>query len=154
MQKTQNVVTVNRKIYHSFDIIETYEAGVVLKGSEVKSIREGKIDIKDAYCLVKKGEVWLINCRIAPYEKSSHVKLPLDRERKLLLHKQEINRIIGKISQRGLVLKPTMVYFNNRGFVKIEIALCKYKKLYDRRQEIKKRELDRELQRIKKGEYQ
>jgi len=149
----KKIVAQNKKVYHSFEIIETYEAGIVLKGSEVKSIREGKIDIKDAYCLVKRNELWLINAKIAPYEKSTHVKLPIDRERKLLLHKNEINRIIGKMSQKGFVLKPTKVYFNERGFVKIEIALCKYKKLYDRREEIKQRELNRELQRIKKRMY-
>ncbi len=147
------VVAQNKKVYHNFEIIETYDAGIVLKGSEVKSIREGKIDIKDAYCLIKRNEVWLINAKIAPYEKSSHVKLPIDRDRKLLLHRREINRIIGKMSQKGFLLKPTKVYFNERGFAKIEIALCKYKKLYDRREEIKKRELEKELIRIRKGMY-
>ncbi len=147
------VVAQNKKVYHNFEIIETYDAGIVLKGSEVKSIREGKIDIKDAYCLIKKNEVWLVNAKIAPYEKSSHVKLPIDRDRKLLLHRREINRIIGKMSQKGFLLKPTKVYFNERGFAKIEIALCKYKKLYDRREEIKKRELEKELIRIRKGMY-
>ena len=149
----KSFVSQNRKVYHNFEIIETYEAGIVLKGAEVKSVREGKIDIKDAYCLVKKNELWLINAKIAPYEKSTHVNLSIDRERKLLLHKREISRIIGKMSQKGFVLKPTKVYFNERGFVKIEIALCKYKKLYDRREEIKRRELDRELHRVKKGRY-
>ena len=149
----KKVVTQNKKVYHNFEIIETYEAGIVLKGSEVKSIREGKIDIKDAFCLVKKNELWLINAKIAPYEKSTHVKLPIDRDRKLLLHKREINRIIGKMSQKGFVIKPTKVYFNERGFAKVEIALCKYKKLYDRKEEIKLRELERELHRIKKGLY-
>jgi len=149
----KKVVTQNKKVYHNFEIIETYEAGIVLKGSEVKSIREGKIDIKDAFCLVKKNELWLINAKIAPYEKSTHVKLPIDRDRKLLLHKKEINRIIGKMSQKGFVIKPTKVYFNERGFAKVEIALCKYKKLYDRKEEIKLRELERELHRIKKGLY-
>lgn len=148
------VVTVNRKVPHNFEILETYEAGIVLKGCEVKSIREGKIDIKDAYCVVRNGEVFLVNCRIADYEKSSsHTKVSPDRDRKLLLHKSEIKRLYGKMSERGYVLKPTKVYFNERGFAKVEIALCKYKKVYDRREEIKKRELDRELLRIRKGLY-
>ncbi len=150
-QKENKVLTINKKLYYNFEIIESYEAGIVLKGSEVKSIREGKIDIKDAFCIIKKNEVWLFNARIAEYEKSSHTKIPIDRERKLLLHKTEIKRLIGKISERGYVLKPTKVYFNNRGFVKIEIALCKYKKKYDKREEIKERELNRELLRAKKG---
>lgn len=146
------IVTVNRKIVHSFDILDTYEAGVVLKGSEVKSIREGKIDIKDAYCIIRHGEIFLVNCRIAEYEKAStHYRFQPDRERKLLLHKHEIKRLYGKMSERGYVIKPTKVYFNERGYVKVEIALCKYKKIYDRREEIKRRELDRELLRIKKG---
>ncbi|MFN3550552.1 MAG: SsrA-binding protein SmpB [Endomicrobiia bacterium] len=152
-QQGNKVVTINKKLYHNFEILELYEAGIVLKGSEVKSIREGKIDIKDAFCIIKKNEVWLINSRIAEYEKSSHTKIPIDRERKLLLHKKEIKRLIGKISERGYVLKPTKVYFNNRGFVKIEIALCKYKKKYDRRKEIKEKEMDRELLRAKKGMF-
>lgn len=145
------IVTINRKIPHSFEIIDSYEAGIELKGSEVKSIRMGKIDIKDAYCVIRGGEVFLLNCRIPEYEKSSHIKIPIDRERKLLLHKDEIKKLYGKMSERGYVIKPTKVYFNERGYVKIEIALCKYKKVYDRREEIKRRELDRELLRIKKG---
>lgn len=152
-EKQQTVVATNKKLYHNFEIIDVYEAGIVLKGAEVKSIREGKIDIKDAFCLIKKDELWLINCRIPEYEKASHIKLPPDRERKLLLHKNEIKRLIGKIAQKGYLIKPTRVYFNERGFVKLEIALCKYKKMYDRREEIKKREMDRELMRAKKGIY-
>ncbi|MCS7230700.1 MAG: SsrA-binding protein SmpB [Elusimicrobiota bacterium] len=151
--KTEAIVTTNKKIYHNFEILETYEAGIVLKGSEVKSIRSGKIDIKDAYCIVKKNEIWLINSKIAEYEKATHIKIPIDRPRKLLLHKEEINRIIGKMSQKGLVLKPTKVYFNERGFAKVEIALCKYKKLIDRREEIKEKELKRELEFYKKYGY-
>lgn len=152
-ERQQIIVATNKKLYHNFDIIDVYEAGIVLKGSEVKSIREGKIDIKDAFCLIKKNEIFLINSRIAEYEKASHVKIPTDRERKLLLHRSEINRLIGKVSKKGYLIKPIKVYFNERGFVKVEIALCKYKKVYDRREEIKKQELDRELMRAKKGIY-
>lgn len=144
-------ITVNRKLYNNFEILDTYEAGIELKGAEVKSIREGKIDIKDAYCIISKNEIWLINCRIANYEKSTHYRLDPERKRKLLLHRNEINRLIGKVSQKGFLIKPTKVYFSKRGFVKIEIALCKPKKLYDRREEIKRRELDRELSKLRKG---
>ncbi len=151
--KQQIIVATNKKLYHNFDIIDVYEAGIVLKGYEVKSIREGKIDIKDAFCLIRKNEIFLVNCRIAEYEKTSHIKISPDRERKLLLHKSEINRLIGKVSQKGYIIKPTKVYFNELGIVKVEIALCKYKKVYDRREEIKKRELDKELMRTKKGIY-
>lgn len=153
-QQENKIVSINRKLYHNFEVLELYEAGIVLKGSEVKSIREGKIDIKDAFCVIKKNEIWLVNSRIAEYEKSSHVKTPIDRERKLLFHKAEIKRLIGKISERGYVLKPTKVYFNNHGLVKIEIALCKYKKKYDRREEIKEKEINRELLRAKKGMFE
>ncbi|MEN3013247.1 MAG: SsrA-binding protein SmpB [Endomicrobiia bacterium] len=154
MQKNTKLVYVNKKIFHNYDVIDTYQAGIVLKGSEVKSIREGNIDIRDAYCVIKRNEVWLINSKIAPYSKSSHVKLPIDRERKLLLHKDEIKKIIGKISQKGLSLLPTKIYFNERNYVKVEIALCKYKKIYDRREEIKRKELKRELEAYKKHNYQ
>lgn len=151
--KQKQIVATNKKVYHSFEIIECYEAGVVLKGSEVKSIREGKIDIKDAYCSIKNNEIWLMNAKIAEYDKSSHVKIPIDRPRKLLLKKNEIKRLIGKISQRGLILKPIKIYFNERGFVKIEIGLCKYKKVVDRKEEIKRKELKRELEFYKKYNY-
>lgn len=151
--KQKQIVATNRKIYHSFEIIEYYEAGIVLKGCEVKSLRGGKIDIKDAYCSIKNNEVWLMNAKIAEYEKSSHVKIPVDRPRKLLLKKREIKRLIGKMSQKGFILKPTKVYFNERGFAKIELALCKHKKIFDRREEIKERELKRELEFYKKYNY-
>ncbi len=137
-------ISVNKKLYHDYEIFDTYEAGIELKGCEVKSIREGKIDIKDAFCIISKGEIWLINSKISPYSKATTYKLPIDRKRKLLLHKQEINRLTGKVSQKGFTIKPSRVYFNNRGFVKIEIVLCKPKKLYDKREKIKQRDLDRE----------
>ncbi|MCX7956813.1 MAG: SsrA-binding protein SmpB [Endomicrobia bacterium] len=149
----RKIVTVNRKLYHNYDIIECYEVGIVLKGCEVKSIREGKIDIKDAFAVIKDGELWLIEAKISEYAKASYVKVPINRERKLLLHKNELKRIISKISQKGFLLKPTKVYFNKRGLVKIELALCKYKKVYDRREEIKKRELKKELEGFKKYRY-
>ncbi len=146
------IVTVNKKVAHNFDILEVYESGIELKGTEVKSIRSGKIDIKDAFCIIdQKNEVWLINCRIPIYEKTAHYKLDIDRKRKLLLHKKEIVRIKEKILQKGLVLKPTKVYFSENGWVKLELALCKYKKAYDRREEIKQKEVLRNLQKIKKG---
>lgn len=151
--KEKQIIATNRKIYHSFDILEYYEAGIVLKGCEVKSIREGKIDIKNAYCNIKNNEVWLINAKIAEYEKSSHIKIPIDRPRKLLLKKNEIKKLIGKISQKGFILKPIKVYFNERGIVKIELGLCKYKKVFDRKEEIKERELKRELEFYKKYKY-
>lgn len=144
-------VTVNKKLLHTFEIVETFEAGIVLRGSEVKSLREGKIDIKDAFCLVERGEVWLINCRIPLYGKATHIRLDPDRKRKLLLNRTEIDRLAAKIAQKGFALKPVRVFFTPRGFAKVEIGLCRHKKTWDRRDEIRTRELDRELERFRKG---
>jgi len=144
------VVTINKKIYHNFSVLETYEAGIELRGSEVKSIRNGKVDIKDAFCLIEKNEIWLINCHISKYEKTTYDKLPPDRKRRLLLHKNEIKRLYGKLTQKGLIIKPIKMYFNEKNRLKIEIGLCKHKKLYDRKEEIKMRELNRDLQRFKR----
>jgi SsrA-binding protein len=145
-------VTVNKKLLHTFEIVETFEAGIALRGSEVKSLREGKIDVKDAFCLVEHGEVWLVNCRIPLYAKTTHVRLDPGRKRKLLLNRREIERLAAKIAQKGFALKPSRVYFNARGFAKVEIGLCRHKKTWDRRDEIRDRELDRQLERYKKGQ--
>lgn len=147
----QKNITINKKIYHNFEILENYEAGIELKGSEVKSLRDGKVDIKDAFCIIEKGEVWLLNCNITKYEKTTYDKLDPLRKRRLLLHKNEIKKVYGKLTQKGLVLKPLRMYFNERGLVKVEIVLCKYKKVYDRREEIKEREVNRDIERYKKG---
>jgi SsrA-binding protein len=145
------IVTINKKVYHNFDILEEYEAGIELRGAEVKSVRNGNVDIKDAFCVIEKNEVWLVNCRIAKYEKTTYDKLDPDRKRRLLLHKNEIKRLYGKLTQKGLIIKPVKMYFNERNIVKVQIALCKHKKLYDRREEIKTRELNRQLQRFKRS---
>ncbi|MFQ3675589.1 MAG: SsrA-binding protein SmpB [Endomicrobiia bacterium] len=145
------VVTINKKVYHNFEVLETYEAGIELRGSEVKSIRNGNVDIKDSFCLIEKNEVWLLNCRIAKYEKTTYDRLDPERKRRLLLHKSEIKRLYGKLTQKGLIIKPVKMYFNERNMLKILIALCKHKKLYDRKEEIKTRELNRDLQRFKRG---
>jgi SsrA-binding protein len=145
------IVTINKKVYHNFEILETYEAGIELRGSEVKSIRSGKVDIKDAFCLIEKNEVWLINCNISKYEKTTYDRLDPNRKRRLLLHKAEIKKLYGKLTQKGLIIKPIKMYFNEKSKLKVEIALCKYKKLYDRKEEIKERELNRDLQRFKRN---
>ena len=140
------VVGVNKKAKRDFEILETIEAGIVLKGTEVKSLREGRVSFKDSFCRIKDGEVWLLNLHIAPYGHASKVfNHDPERPRKLLLHKREIKRLTGKLQERGLTLIPTRIYFNDRGITKVEIALARGKKKYDKREDIKKRELERKM---------
>ncbi|MCD6449326.1 MAG: SsrA-binding protein SmpB [Thermotogaceae bacterium] len=140
------VVAVNKKAKTDYEMLETFEAGIVLKGTEVKSLREGRVSFKDAYCKIKDGELWLLNLHIAPYDHASKVfNHDPERPRKLLLHKREIKRLIGKLQERGLTLIPTKIYFNNRGFAKVEIALARGRRKYDKREVIKKREMERRM---------
>lgn len=136
----------NRAARHYYEIIELYEAGIVLNGFEVKSIREGRTQIKDSYAGFENGELFLYNCHISPYSFHTHLTLtPLDplRKRKLLMHKMELKRLRGKSEEKGLTLIPLKLYQKGRK-IKVEIALCKGKKLYDKRESIKKRDLERE----------
>ncbi len=140
------IVSVNRKAYHDYDILETYEAGIVLKGSEVKSIREGRVNLRDSYGRIKDGEVFLINMHISPYTAAStHEVLDPKRQRKLLLHKREIRRLIGKVQEKGLTLIPLKLYFK-RGKVKVELALARGRKKYDKREKAKQKTIEREIQ--------
>jgi SsrA-binding protein len=140
------VITTNKKAYHDYFIEETYEAGMSLLGSEVKSMREGKVHLKDSYAIIKGGEVLLLNCHINPY-RYSHIENhdPL-RTRKLLLHKSEINKLWGKLSQRGFTLIPLKIYFR-KGKAKVELGLVKGKRKYEKRQTLKEKEARREIQR-------
>ncbi len=138
------IVAQNRKAIHNYFIEEKYEAGIELKGSEVKSIREGKISIEEGYCTIEKGEVFLKDVHIAPYEKGSVFNPDPKRKRKLLLHKNEIKRLIGKVERRGYTLIPLKVYFNDKGKCKVEIALAKGKKSIDKRKELREKALKRE----------
>lgn len=144
-------VADNRKARFNYSIIEKYEAGISLLGSEVKSIRKGSINLNDAYCRSKDGELYLVNCYIAPYEMGGYTNHEPLRMRKLLLHRKEINRLAGKIAEKGLTVVPLLVYFNDKNFVKVEIALVQGKKLYDKRQTIKERESKVKMDRIKKN---
>ncbi len=137
----------NRKAFKDFDVLETVECGVELKGSEVKSIRDGKINLNDSFARLDKGQVLLYNTHISPYAQASYMNVEPTRVRKLLLHKKQITRLTGQLTQKGLTLVPLKVYFNARGFAKIELALCKGKKLYDKREDLKKRETDLEMRR-------
>lgn len=142
------VVAKNRKALRDFEIIETFEAGIVLVGSEVKSVRAGRVSIDDAYARVKDGEVWLYGMHIAPYEKSSAFTPDPKRKRKLLLHKREILKLRSRTEERGLTIIPLEVYFS-RGLVKVKIALARGRKKYQKKQYLiekqKEREKEREL---------
>ncbi|HDI82598.1 SsrA-binding protein [bacterium] len=142
------VITRNRKAFREYEIIQRMEAGIVLHGNEVKSVRAGKVSIQEAYAGIEDGEVFIYNMTISPYEKESYHTDPT-RKRKLLLHKKEIKRLIGKVKERGFTLVPLSVYINDRGYVKIELALAKGKKIYEKREIIKRREMEREMERSK-----
>ncbi len=139
------VVAKNKKAFFTYEILESYEAGVSLLGSEVKSIREGRISLKESYAEIKRGEVFLVNCHISPYEAANRFNHEPRRERKLLLHRREIKRLLGKIKEKGLTLIPTKVFFNDKGKVKIELALAKGKKAFEKREAIRERDREREM---------
>jgi len=140
------IVVTNRKASFNYLLLERYEAGMILAGSEVKSLREGGANLTDAYAMIKGGELWLINSHISPYEPAHALGHKPKRDRKLLLHKKELLKIEIKLKERGQTLVPTKIYFKN-GRAKVEIALAKGKKSFDKREDIKKRELNRELAR-------
>ncbi|MDD5561957.1 MAG: SsrA-binding protein SmpB [Candidatus Omnitrophica bacterium] len=144
-------VLTNRKAYRDYEVLESLECGIELKGSEVKSLRAGKINLNDSFARIEKREVFLYNAHISHYTEASYLNVDSDRTRRLLLHKNQIDRIDGKLAQRGLTLIPLKVYFNDRGFVKLELGLCKGKKLYDKRESIKRRETDLYMRRAIKN---
>ncbi len=142
----EKVVITNRKARHEYFILESYEAGIALKGTEVKSLRNGDGNLNDAYAAVDHGEVWLLNMHISPYEHGTVNNHDPRRERRLLLTKKEIRRLIGRTGEKGLTLVPLRVYFKN-GLAKVEIGLARGKKTYDKREDIKRREQEREMER-------
>lgn len=137
-------VATNRRARHDFFILETYEAGLELEGSEVKSLRAGTVSLKGSYARVEGGEVFVYDFHIAPYEKSSAYLPDPKRPKKLLLRASEIRRLYGKTQERGLTLIPLAVYFNERGYAKLKLGLCRGKKLYDKKEAIKERDIQRE----------
>lgn len=145
----RKIVTTNRRARHDYDIIDTYEAGLVLEGSEVKSLREGKANLKDAFAHVKDGEAWLVGMYIAPYSFARGGGHDPERTRKLLLHRREIDQIAGKLAERGLTLVPLAVYFRE-GKAKVELGLAKGRRTVDKRRAIKEREQKREMDRALK----
>lgn len=140
------LIAQNKKAYHDYFIEETYEAGIVLKGTEIKSIRAGRVNLKDSYAQIKDGEVFLIGMHISPYEKGNRFNHDPERTRKLLLHKREINKLVGETKQAGYSLVPLKIYLKN-GYAKVLIGLAKGKKKYDKREELKHKEAKREIER-------
>jgi len=145
------IIANNRKAQRDYAILETVECGIELKGSEVKSLRSGKINLNDSFARVEGNEIILYNTHISPYEEASYLNVEPTRLRRLLLHRNQIKKITGQLTQRGLTLIPLRIYFNERGFAKIELALCKGKKLYDKREDIKRRETDLAMRRVLKS---
>jgi len=146
----RKVAARNRKARHEYDILDTFEAGIALKGPEVKSIRDGKVSFQDAYARVEGGEVWLHSLHISPYEKANRWNADPVRPRKLLLHRHEIRRLIGKVEEKGLTLVPLEIYFV-RGYAKVLLALARGRKLHDKREALKRKALEREARRA--GEH-
>jgi SsrA-binding protein len=138
-------VATNKKAYHNYFLSQNWECGIELKGGEVKSVRAGLVNFKDSFAKIEDGEVFLYNLHINPYKEASYMNEDPDRVRKLLMHKREIRKIVSEVAERGKVLVPTKIYLNNRGLVKIELALGTGKKLYDKRESMKKRDIERSL---------
>lgn len=143
------IVSTNRKARKNYQIFDTYEAGIVLEGSEMKSVREHRVNIDDSFCLVENGEIFVHNMHISPYFASSVFRPDPDRKRKLLLHRKEIDRIAGQVARKGFALIPLKVYIKNNRWCKVEIAICKGKKEYDKREDLKKKDIELEMKRIK-----
>jgi SsrA-binding protein len=148
------VITLNRKALHNYEIVDRLEAGIALTGSEIKSIREGHVSFRDAYCEIIAGEAWLVGCHISLYSNASYNNHEPERRRKLLLHQQEIKRWDGKVRAKGVTIVPLQMHFNPRGMVKIEIGLARGRREYEKKRKLKERdvvrEMDRELSRFKK----
>ena len=143
----KRVVCRNKKAYHDYHIEGTMEAGMVLKGPEVKSLRAGRANLKDGYARVEKDEVFLYNVHISPYAYETHTSTDPMRPRKLLLHRREIRKLIGKLHEKGIALIPLRIYFIGNGKAKVELGLARGKKLYDKRASLKQKQSDRDIQR-------
>ena len=144
------LIANNKKAYHDYFVDETFECGIELAGTEVKSLRMGQCSIKEAYCSIRNSEVYILGMHINPYEKGNIFNKDALRDRKLLMHKYEINKLIGKLKEQGYALVPLRVYFR-KSLVKVEIGLCRGKKLYDKRADLAKKQQKRELERDFKG---
>ena len=143
----------NRKAFHEFDMVERFEAGIELTGTEVKSLRESNCQLTDAFVLIRKGEAWLHNLHIAPYSHGSYNNPDPDRKRRLLLHRKQIMVLSQKVKERGLAIVPLRMYFSDNNHVKVEIALARGKKMHDKRQAMAERDAKRDLERAMKARY-
>jgi SsrA-binding protein len=143
----QKVVSKNKKAFHDYHIDQTFEAGIVLNGPEVKSLRAGKANLRDGYAQIKDGELFLYNVHISPYSFATHISPDPLRVRKLLLHRREIRKLIGKLHEKGIALIPLKIYFIASGRAKVELALARGKKLYDKRAALKEKDSNREIER-------
>ena len=150
MAEGEKLVLDNRRARHDFQLLDRFEAGIQLTGTEVKSLREGRVEAKRAYADIRGGEVWLIGIHIAPYEQAAIDAHDPDRDRKLLLHRREIESLTGKIKERGFTLVPTRIYFKD-GRAKVELALARGKDTVDKRRDIAKRDADRQIERALKS---
>ncbi len=146
------IVVQNKKARHDYAVLETIEAGIALRGTEVKSLREGQANLRDSYAIIHNGEVVLRGLHISPYSHTSDRTLDPDRDRKLLLNKSEIRKLVGKVNEKGLTLVAFKIYFNDRGIAKVELGLAKGKKLHDKRDSIAERDAKRDMDRAMKRE--
>jgi SsrA-binding protein len=142
-QKAQRIVADNRKAFHDYHVLETWETGIVLLGTEIKAIREGGVNLRDSYARLDDGQIWLLNVHIGPYSHTGYATHEAKRQRKLLMHKHEIMKLAGRMHDKGLTLTPLQLYFKN-GRLKVSLALVKGKQAHDKRETIRRREIDRE----------
>ena len=140
-------VALNRKARHNYEITDTFEAGIVLTGTEIKSVRAGKVTLSDAYARVERGEAWLFNAHIAPFDQGNRYNHEPRRDRKLLLHRTEIDSLLGKAAQKGLTVVPLRLYLSDKGRAKVELGLARGKQLHDRRRDIAERQSRRDVER-------
>ena len=146
--KPETAAILNRKASYEYHFLQTFDAGIILTGTEVKSIRQGKANLSDSYCIVENGEVWAKNIHISEYEQGSYNNHEPKRQRKLLLNKSELRKIQSRLKEKGTTIIPTKIFFNERGFAKIQIALARGKKQYDKREDQKRKEAKREIEKM------
>ncbi|MBU3851928.1 MAG: SsrA-binding protein SmpB [Candidatus Paralactobacillus gallistercoris] len=151
-QKPQNLLAQNKKARHDYNILNTYEAGIALTGTEIKSVRAGKINLRDGFAQVKRGQVWLENVHISPYKEGNQFNVDPLRNRKLLLHKKEIAKLAGITQNKGITLVPLSVYLKH-GFAKVSLGVAQGKHEYDKRETLKRRAQDREMERVIKNRW-
>ncbi len=150
-QRDQKTIAKNRRAFHDYEILETFEAGIELTGTEVRSLRDSNAQLTDTFALIRNGEAWLNNLHIAPFKNGNIANVDPDRRRKLLLHKKQIRYLAEKTQEKGLAIVPIKMYFNKNNLVKVEIALARGKKLYDKRNSLKEKDTKREIERALKN---